>query len=453
MHSTKKKVVITAFTAAVLAAAAALGVIISSGAGKPDTYKNNVYTNAFNELASDISGLSDSLRKASYASTPSAISSICSEAYAEASAASAALGALPYSNMELEKTASFLSRAGDYSSFLLRRASSGGGLDDGERENVVSLADTAEILSDEFLRLNSYLISGELSADSLEFSRDALDSIDETVNDPGFAASFKRLEAQFPELPELIYDGQFSDHVAKLTPRLLENRDDVSESRAIERASDFTGLMEGVFSSEGLREGTAPVYVISANTRRGPMTLEVTRAGGFVVYYENSRTVGEGRVSPEDAEELACDFIKKQCFTDMEAVFRNATESRLDITFAFSKSGTVYYTDVIKVSVALDNGEIIGFDAAGYVASHAKRAETAPALSEAEAEKLISPQLTVFSHSLAVIPTRGKYEVLCHEYRCMDSEDRECIIYINAETGAEEAICLVNGDSDGSVKY
>lgn len=453
MHSKKKRVIISAYSAAVLLLAAVAVVISRSGAGKTNTYRNNVYTNAFNELASEISDLSDSLRKASYASTPSALSSIFSDAYAEASAASAALGTLPYSNMELEKTSSFLSRTGDYSSFLLRRASEGGGLSDSERENVVSLADTAVILSDEFSRLNSYLISGELSADSLEFSRDALDSIDETVNDPGFASSYKRLEAQFPELPELIYDGMLSDHVAKLTPKLLDNKPDISEAEAINAVSEFTGLMKSIFSSEGMREGSVPVYVISANTRRGPMTFEVTRSGGFVSYYKNSRVIDEIRISEEDAERLAAEFLKKLCITDMEKAFSAVAGNKLDLSFVFSKGGIIYYTDVIKISVALDNGEIVGFEAGGYIFSHSNREASNISLSEENAEKLISPQLAILSHSLAVIPTRGKNEVLCHEFKCRDSEDRICVIYINAETGIEEAICLVNENSDGSVKY
>ena len=50
-----------------------------------------------------------------------------------------------------------------------------------------------------------------------------------------------------------------------------------------------------------------------------------------------------------------------------------------------------------------------------------------------------------------MIPTGGKDEVLCHEFKCIDSEERHCLVYINAETGAEEKILILLEDESGTL--
>lgn len=446
----KKKtfsLIIIYFSAALLLVSA-FALMGRDGASGLSLYRDSAYSHAFGELSSSISDLADSLTRASFASSPSVISSACAKAYADASAAGAALGALPYSDMELEKTSSFLSRAGDYSAFLVRSAASGSSYSGSERENLASLARCARTLEEEFTKLNAYLISGELTPESLEFSRDALDALDESLSSPSFASSFKKLEAEFPELPELNYDGALSEHISGLKPLMLEDSAPVSEAEALKAASKFTGLQESVFHSEGTRESGIPVYVVSASTRRGPMTLEITKNGGLVIYYQNSRLCESARVSAEDATRLAEEFLKERGISDMEAVGWQALDNKLSVTLAYSKDGIKCYPDLIKIEVALDNGEIVSYEGKGYISYHSERTPPETVISDEEAESRIPPELTVVSHSMAYFPTEGKREVYCHELKCEDKDGNLCLIYINAETGAEQAVMLlIEGES------
>ena len=446
----KKKtfsLIIIYFSAALLLVSA-FALMGRGGASGLSLYRDSAYSHAFGELSSSISDLADSLTRASFASSPSVISSACAKAYADASAAGAALGALPYSDMELEKTSSFLSRAGDYSAFLVRSAASGNSYSGSERENVASLARCARTLEEEFTKLNAYLISGEFTPESLDFSRDALDALDESLSSPSFASSFKKLEAEFPELPELNYDGALSEHISGLKPLMLEDSAPVSEAEALKAASKFTGLQESVFHSEGTRESGIPVYVVSASTRRGPMTLEITKNGGLVIYYQNSRLCESARVSAEDATRLAEEFLKERGISDMEAVGWQALDNKLSVTLAYSKGGIKCYPDLIKIEVALDNGEIVSYEGKGYISYHSERTPPETVISDEEAESRIPPELTVVAHSMAYFPTEGKREVYCHELKCEDKDGNLCLIYINAETGAEQAVMLlIEGES------
>ena len=80
------------------------------------------YRHAFAELATAAGELDTALQKASYATTPALFSSLCTQAYGKALSAQMALGELPYGNVELEQTAAFLAKAGDYAMALSRGA-------------------------------------------------------------------------------------------------------------------------------------------------------------------------------------------------------------------------------------------------------------------------------------------------------------------------------------------
>ena len=63
----------------------------------------------------------------------------------------------------------------------------------------------------------------------------------------------------------------------------------------------------------------------------------------------------------------------------------------------------------------------------------------------------MDPSLTILSSGLAVIPTEGKYELLCHEFICQTADGMHAIVYINAQTGVEENILLLLEDENGTL--
>ena len=57
-------------------------------------------------------------------------------------------------------------------------------------------------------------------------------------------------------------------------------------------------------------------------------------------------------------------------------------------------------------------------------------------VSREEAQNQVG-ELAVESHRLAIIPTAGKHEILCHEFVCSAENGSEYIIYVNTETGGQ----------------
>ncbi|MBQ4382233.1 MAG: germination protein YpeB [Oscillospiraceae bacterium] len=407
-----------------------------------------VYENALGELADCMDDLSSSLGKAALATSPGLLSSACTEAYAEACTARQTLGQLPQSDITMKSTASFITKAGDYAAFLSRWAASGMEYTDEHRENIRSLSRTAKDLAGKLSWIDAQIISGELDISQLERLGEELSRSQPAGT---MARDFKAMEAEFPELPTLIYDGPFSEHLERQVPRLLEGMEEISADDALEKASEFTGISRSAFELRSLREGNIPVYVVTSATKRGSMTLEITRAGGFVQYFGTNRTVTESRLSHSEAVSLASDFLRSRGMDSMAETYYEVRDNVATVNFAYKDGDVICYPDLVKVSVALDTGEALGFEAQGYIMCHRERSFPPPAVTDEEAEKQVAPGLRIISRALAVIPTAGKGEVFCREFKCEDRDGTHCIVYVNAGTGAQEKILLLLESENGTL--
>ena len=108
---------------------------------------DNTYQHAFTELATAAGELDVALRKADHATSPELFSALCAQAYSKALAAQSALGELPYGNVELEQTAAFLAKTGDYAMALARDAYGETACTEAHRETLRGLAGAASTLS------------------------------------------------------------------------------------------------------------------------------------------------------------------------------------------------------------------------------------------------------------------------------------------------------------------
>lgn len=100
------------------------------------------------------------------------------------------------------------------------------------------------------------------------------------------------------------------------------------------------------------------------------------------------------------------------------------------------------YPDIVKVKVALDNGDIIGFDATAYYMNHTERKLEKPKLTEKEAEQKVNKNLKIEGRKLTLIPLESGKEVLAYEFKGTYKGDT-FYVYINALNGNEEKILKV----------
>ena len=77
--------------------------------------------------------------------------------------------------------------------------------------------------------------------------------------------------------------------------------------------------------------------------------------------------------------------------------------------------------------------------------------KTLAAAVKQEAAAQVDGSLTVLAHQLALIPTGGEYEVLCHEFKCQNASGGHVLVYVDAADGRQERILLLQEDENGTL--
>ncbi len=407
----------------------------------------NSYQRAFAELAVSIDGMNTSLEKSLYVTSPMMISSLCTDIYAKSVAAQMCLEALPFSSSPLEKTAGFIAKTGDYACTLSRLAAAGETLDEDALASLSGLRAAAGEVADELLSLQSEIYANSLTI--MEAER-AAEGEDKSL--PGVKSSVEVTENDFPELPSLIYDGPFSEHIEAQKSVMLENEREISQNEGAVIAADFLNVGAEFIDYEGKCESErVPVWCYSCAKRGSRVYINVTQKGGRVISVYGAFDTGEERLSVNEAVNIADVFLMSRGYRDMKATYTQKSGGEVTINYAPLQENVLLYPDLVKVKVALDDGSIIGFDAQGYIASHRERRIANEETDPKKAEENISSNLTVLSSSLCIIPTAGKNEIFCREFKCVAADGRHCLVYVNAVTGLEEKILLLIEDENGTL--
>ena len=430
-----------------------LGTIVSLTA-QNIAYRRAVslgYARAFSQLTESMGNLDTALEKTVYVTSPEMIAGLCSETYSDACAARQAAGALPYANVELEQTTSFAAKVGDYAQALAKSAAEHNGYSGTELKTVKALSKAASALSGQLDELEAQLNDGTLTLEDVDAVQERLSRATQN-SDILDSGSFAELEADFPELPTLIYDGPFSEHMQSRTCAMLEQEQEVSMDQARRKAAQFLHISEEQLS-EGMRvNGQIPCYRFHyATATSQDCSVEMTRKGGYVLSLTNGRTVGAATMTHKKAIALARTYLEEHDITDMTESYSICRDNALTINFASTQQDVICYPDLLKVEVALDNGEIVGLESAGYLMNHTQRKDLTPKVSRDKAEQRVSGELTVLSRHLTLIPTDGGHEKLCWEFRCKNGGDKHYLVYVNAETGAEEEILILLEDESGTL--
>lgn len=407
---------------------------------------SNSYVHAFSELTTAAGELDSALQKARYTTPGPLRQSLLEQVYAKALAAQSALGELPYGSQDLEHTAAFFAQTGDYAAALCR----GGTEDSGE--NLTSLADISQDLNRSLIGLQGELDLGGLDLMAVERATRTLSGMVEPAGQELGGTTFQDVEAEFPEMPSLIYDGPFSSHLTSQTPAALDGLPQVTLEEAKKAAAAFLHAEPAALTLVSLGEGVLPTYSFSLPQDGGPGYIEVTHQGGQVLDYFQDRQVGAATMDAEEGVTLAQNYLANWGFGSMRPTYHIQREGRLTVHFAAVQDGVLCYPDLVKVSIALDTGKLLGYEAHGYLSRHRVRQLESPAVSQEEAQAAVPDTLTVLAAQTALIPTAGgSDEVLTYEFKCETEEGTHVLIYVNAQTGQQQNILLLLEDESGTL--
>lgn len=406
----------------------------------------NLYNSNFYELVDYIQNVETYLSKSTISTSSTHSAETLTYLWREANLAQTYLSELPIQSQELENTSKFLNQVSDYSYALSRKNIKGEDLTEEELKNL------------EELHSYSLELENTLNELALELENGALSWKDLTKKDNGqFAQSvsssldiFDQLEQNFHEYSGLIYDGAFSEHLTSSNPKMIKG-DEISEEDAAKKAKDFLGENNvSEISNLGANENANILaYNFSIKNNDGKTTyISISKKGGYVIYSSFNREIKEQKSNYEEANNKALEYLKQKGFDNMKETYYLAENGILTINYAYVQQDIIMYPDLIKIKVALDNGEILGIETTGYLSNHEERNLKTAKITKEEAKKKLNKNLNIMSEKMAVIPTEYKTEIFCYEFKGK-IDDREFIVYINAETGEEEDILVIYNTPNG----
>ena len=388
------------------------------------------YTRAVGDLSDELDTVSSTLEKQLYASGAEIHRDLSVKLCSDTAEAKSALAQLPNDTADLGTVNKFLSQVGDYSLSLSKKLTSGGEISDKEYKNIEQLYSVSKELCEKMRLLRESVESGETV-----FVPDA------DTRTPLLSDGYEELDEAMSGCPKLIYDGPFSDNILERTPMMTRDAEKVTRQQALTRCRMVLGIDSNDLSVIDTVSGRMPGWRFSDS--KGGISCEVTEKGGYLSYFLRSRQPEASKLSTDEALQKAENFLTELGMDSLKSTYYETYSNVLTVNFAYQDLDVLCYTDLVKVSVALDNGEILGYDAKGWLVNHHKRQYRRDIISLSSAAERVSPKLTVESSQKALIPADDLSEKLCYEFRCKADNGRTALVYINAETGREEQILLL----------
>lgn len=409
----------------------------------------NSYNSSFYELVDYVQNVEVYLAKSLVSTTPEHGAETLTNLWREANLAQTYLSQLPIESQELENTEKFLNQVSDYSYSLSRKNIYNEKLNEEDLKNLKDLHLYSIELENTLNQLSEDINSGRITWDDL--TKDSTVTFAQQVSSIGNDA-FSNLEENFHEYSGLIYDGAFSEHLTGVEKKGLTGND-IEESDAENEVRKFIGN-ENIKEIQNLgfsENATIPEYNFSVKTNNEQnINISISKKGGHIVYMNSDREVKSEIISQEEANNIGKQFLANRGINNMKETYYLKQDGVVTINYAYTQNDVVIYPDLIKVKVALDNGEVLGIETTGYLNNHTERNISNVSITKEQAKENLNKDLEILSEGLAIIPTEWQTEILCYEFKGK-IEDTEFLVYINAENGREEDILIITNTPNGTL--
>ena len=400
----------------------------------------NNYQRAFHDLTYQVDLLHDKIGTTLAMNSRQSLSPTLADVWRITSEAHSDVGQLPLTLLPFNKTEEFLAKIGDFSYRTAVRDLDKDPLNDEEYATLKSLYGQAAEIQDELRNVQHMAMKNNLRWMDVELAlASGKEAADNTIID-GFKTVEKTVEGyEEVDLGPAFVNLKVNDN----TFNELEGKN-ISKEEAVKKAEKYIGLGKGteIKVTESGKGSDYGFYSISMeNKKTGQVSnMDITKKGGHPVWYVLSRDVKEQKISLNEASKKATQFLLDNEFKDIELIESTQYDNIGVFTIIKSLDGVRIYPKSVKVKVALDNGQILGFSNEDYLKAVKSDTEIAkPVITPEEARAKINPQVKVMEDRLAVIINDLGKAVLCYEF--MGTLDQDTYrIFINADSGMEEDV-------------
>lgn len=366
-----------------------------------------------------------------------------SRVLAEANSAKESLSRLPVNQNAMRNASKFFSQTIGFSEMLIRKEAV---LDEKDYSNLEKINEVATNLNKVLTEIYSELNKGSIKWDEVE--KIAQKRLTDNSNELKLS-TVEKIATPLENYEGLIYDGAFSEHIIKNTPKNLKGKD-VTVAEATKKVNECVrgmNVKEGIIIEEviynGEIEGDIPLYDfdVKLKDKKYNVDVQITKQEGKLWLLLANMDAKEKKIKIEDAKKIGDEYLKNLGLESFQPTYYLETANMVTINYAAFQDNVILYPDLIKVKVSLDTGEISSVEASGYIYNHVDRKISVKYTKE-EAREKINKDLEVENVRLAVIPTDSKSEVLTYEFKGK-VDGKTFLIYINANTLKEENVLLL----------
>lgn len=237
----------------------------------------------------------------------------------------------------------------------------------------------------------------------------------------------------FADNEGLLYKGKYEGQVFE-TPPLLFSKPVITEEDSLNRAEYFLNLRRGKLkkvSSDLIKNIRARKYDYKG------FSVSVSERGGYLLSLSKERRVEKTRISESEASYCASSYLQKAGYKNTVYLRSYEKDNIAEMIFAYCADGIVVYTDIIRVRVALDNGEVLKIDASEYLVNH-RFLNLDFSFPFEKAKTLAEKSFTVDDFRTVVVPVFGDVPFACYEFTCKDKDGKILKLYINSSDGEVE---------------
>lgn len=405
-------------------------------------YLDGQYQKSFYELVDHVQNVQTNLAKLKVAQSPTQNVNLLSDVWRQAYAAQNNISSLPIDTLGVMKINKYLNQVADYSYSLSKKQAAGTELSKEDISNLKKLQSNAKSLTQDLDKLRNDVATNALSVSSLR-SRGGTNLADNATKDI-LSANIGSVEKQAMNTPKLIYDGPFSSDLESPKTKGLTGIN-VSEATAKKAAIDFLGMNLKSLNSISASNALFPAYGFMGardNNASNNIYMSVSKKGAHVIWMMDQRPINSTKLTVSQAKRYADKYLGDKGFNNMTLSYYEKVDNSAIFNYIYEQNGVIVYPDLVKIKVALDNGQVVAFDAKGYYTNHVTRDIKAPKLTLAEARTKVSKNMSIQSQKLALIPLENKVEVLAYEYKGTSDGDT-FYVYIDADTGKEIRVMQV----------
>ncbi len=264
------------------------------------------------------------------------------------------LANLPIVQDNMGNTSKYLTQVSDYSHSLMDALTRGKDITPEQYEDIVKLNTSSTELLKVTNNIYEDLNSGRLKWDEVEKLGNK--QLDEKVA----VSDIESISKTFVEYEGLIYDGAYSNHIIELTPKNLSETVVTQEEAKTnltkifgEESIEYANFIGEVNNQLELFE-----FQVKLKEYQTIRTVYMTKRDGKLYLMISDKTVQEQKITVDKAKDVGKEFLKTMEIDNVTDTYYIITENLVTINYAAMQDDVILYTDLIKVKIALDDGEV-----------------------------------------------------------------------------------------------